>query len=365
MKVIVAGAGYAGTLAANRLAKKVPGAEITVLNPRPDFVERVRLHQQPAGTGRAATPLSRMLREGVRSRQAALEKIGDGGLTLDGGEILDFDFLVLAVGSTLSPLPGTVPIGTWEGAEQARKALAALPAGGTVTVAGAGPTGIETAAEVAYARPDLSVRLVGPDLAATLSEGARRRVRAGLERLKVSVLEDAVEEVASGDGGLPAGTVRLRSGERFGSDLTLWAVIGGVPDLAARSGLEVDERGRVIVDEFLRSVTDPRIIAAGDCAAVPGSRMSCQTAEPQGAHAADTVARLVEGRTPEPYSVQYLASCLSLGRGDGVIQIVRRDDTARRAYFAGRAAAVTKEGVVRGARFSARTAIVGALPEAK
>ncbi|SNS11694.1 NAD(P)/FAD-dependent oxidoreductase [Actinomadura mexicana] len=363
MKVIVAGAGYAGTLAANRLAKKVPDAEITVVNPRPDFVERVRLHQQLAGTGRAATPLSRMLRDGVRSRRAAVEKIGEGGLTLDGGETLDFDFLVLAVGSTLSPLPGTVPIGTWEGAEQARKALAALPAGGAVTVAGAGPTGIETAAEVAYARPDLSVRLVGRDLAATLSEGARQRVRAGLERLKVSILEDAVERVEAGE--RAAGTVRLRSGERFCSDLTLWAVIGGVPDLAARSGLEVDERGRVIVDEYLRSVTDPRVIAAGDCAAVPGSRMSCQTAEPQGAHAADTVARLISGRAPEPYSVQYVASCLSLGRRDGVIQIVRRDDTARRAYFAGRAAAMTKEGVVRGARFSARTAMAGALPEKK
>lgn len=365
MKVVVAGAGYAGTLAANRLAKKVPDAEITVINPRPDFVERVRLHQQLAGTGKVATPLSEMLRAGIRSRQAAVERIGDGSVTLDGGETLDFDFLFLAVGSTLSPLPGTVPIGTWEGAEQARAALASLPPGSTVTVIGAGPTGIETAAEVAYARPDLKVRLVGQNFAATLSEGARRRVRAGLERLRVSVLEDAVAEVQPGDDERGAGTVRLRSGEQFGSDLTLWAVIGSVPDLAARNGLKVDERGRAIVDEYLRSLSDPRIFVVGDCAAVPGSRMSCQTAGPQGAHAADMVARMVKGRTLKPYSPVYVGTCLSLGRRDGVIQLARRDDSARRQYLAGRSAAVTKEGVVRGAKYSARTAMSATLPGPK
>ncbi|MDL4816858.1 NAD(P)/FAD-dependent oxidoreductase [Actinomadura opuntiae] len=350
MKVVVAGAGYAGTLAANRLAKKVPGAEITVVNPRADFVERVRLHQQLAGTGKAATPLAQVLRDGVRSRRAAVEKIGDGSVVLDGGETLDFDYLVLAVGSTLSPLPGTVPVGTWEGAEQARAALAELAAGGTVTVVGAGPTGIETAAEVAYARPDLEVRLVGRDFAASLSPGARRRVRAGLERLKVSVLEDGVDEVE-------AGAVLLRSGERLASDVTLWAVIGGVPDLAARSGLKVDERGRAVVDEYLRSVSDPRILAVGDCAAVPGSRMSCQTAEPQGVHAADTLARLAKGRPLRPYSVEYVATCVSLGRRDGVIQLSRRDDSPRRQYLAGRPGAATKELVVRSAGWSARTGI--------
>ena len=56
MKVVVVGAGYAGTIAANRLAKKAREARITVVDPRPGFVERVRLHEQIAGTGSAATP---------------------------------------------------------------------------------------------------------------------------------------------------------------------------------------------------------------------------------------------------------------------------------------------------------------------
>lgn len=365
MKVVVAGAGYAGTVAANKLAKRMSDAEITVVNPRPDFVERVRLHQQLAGTGSAATPLSEMLRDGVRTRQAVIEKIGDGVVVLEGGGTLDFDFLVLAVGSTLSPLAGTVPIGTWEGAEQARTALADLPAGSTVTVVGTGATGIETSAEVAYARPDLKVRIIGQSISAPITDGARERVRTGLERLKVSLVEDVVTEVRPAGDGSTAGTVRLGAGEEFASDLTLWAVIGGVPDLAARSGLKVDERGRALVDEHLRSVTDPRIVVAGDCAAVPGSRMSCQTAEPQGAHAAETVVRMIKDKPLRPYKVEYLASCISLGRRDGVIQLVHKDDSPRKQYFGGRPAAMSKEGIVRGARFSARTAIVGGMPGSK
>ncbi|RFU42631.1 dehydrogenase [Actinomadura logoneensis] len=365
MKVVVAGAGYAGAVAVNRLAKRVPDAEVTVVNPRPDFVERVRLHQQLAGTGHAGRPLSQVLPRGVRARQAAVEKIGDGCAVLDDGDTLDFDFLLLAVGSTLSPLPGTVPTGTWEGAERARAALAKLPAGRTVTVVGTGATGIETAAEIAYARPDLKVRLVGRELAAPLSEGARRRVRDGLARLNVALVEDIVTGVRPEEDEPAEGTVTLGSGEEFASDLTLWSVIGSVPDLAARSGLAVDERGRAVVDEYLRSVSDPRVVVAGDCAAVPGSRMSCQTAEPQGAHAADTVARMIKGEPLRPYKVEYVAACISLGRRDGVIQFVHRDDSPRRRYFAGRLGAMTKEGIVRGAGFSARTGIVGALPGAK
>ncbi|MFG1952055.1 NAD(P)/FAD-dependent oxidoreductase [Micromonospora sp. NPDC048830] len=354
MRIVVIGAGYAGTFAANRLARKLKSAEITVVNPRPDFVERVRLHQQLAGTATAAAPLASMLRDGITSHVGTVDKIGNGSVVLDHGESVDFDYAFLAVGSTARPMRGTVPVGTWEGAEQARVALAALPAGGTVTVVGGGPTGIETAAEVAGVRPDVRVRLVGSPVAGCFSDGARRRARAGLERLRVDIVDDDVTEVAAGAGRFD-GTVHLRSGTAFASDLTLWAIVAGVPDLAARSGLAVDPEGRAIVDECLRSVTDERIFAVGDCAAVPGARFACQSAEPQAAHAADTLVRLVEGREPEPYSLRYLAVCVSVGRRDAVVQFARRDDTLRRAYLGGRTAAVLKEVACRGARFGART----------
>ncbi|MPZ86379.1 MAG: hypothetical protein GEV28_40820 [Actinophytocola sp.] len=100
--------------------------------------------------------------------------------------------------------------------------------------------------------------------------------------------------------------------------------------------LEVNSEGRAIVDEFLRGVTDERIFVVGDCAAVPGARPGCRTAQPHGIHAANTLARLVKGHKPEPHSVLYFAQGVKLGRKDAVVQVTRRDDTARRRYFAGR-----------------------------
>ncbi|MCP9985889.1 FAD-dependent oxidoreductase [Streptomyces sudanensis] len=365
MRIVVVGAGYAGTIAANRLARKVRTARITVVNPRPDFVERVRLHERVAGTGTATAPLASMLREGIATRVGAVEKIGDGRVVLGDGTGLDFDHLLLAVGSTAVPLPGSVPVGTWEGAEEARAALAGLPGGRTVTVVGGGLTGVETASEIAFGRPDLRVRLVGRVIAPSLSPGARERVRTGLDRLGVEVVEDSVVRIEPGAGEGGGDAVRFGSRPPAASDLTLWAVVGGVPDLAARSGLAVDGEGRAVVDAYLRSVTDPRIFAVGDCAAVPGSRAACATAMPQGAHAADTLARMIEGREPAPYSMGYAGQALSLGRHDGLLQVDRRDGTASRFRLAGRAAAVGKERICRYAKSSARTAVYTWLRGAK
>ncbi|OYD61286.1 NAD(P)/FAD-dependent oxidoreductase [Rhodococcus sp. OK302] len=358
MKVVVVGAGYAGTIAANRLAKKVKDAEITVVNPRPTFVERVRLHEQISGTGEAATPLASMLAKGITVRVGDVEKIVDGNVTLAGGGGLDYDYLFLAVGSTGTPIDGSIAVGTWEGATQSRAALDALPAGSTVTVIGGGLTGIETASEIAESHPDLCVRLVAETVGASLSAGAQKRVHAALDRMNVEITRDSVRAVDAG----PNGAVHFRSGAALDSDLTLWAVVDSVPDLAARSGLQVDPQGRAVVDEFLRSVSDLRIFVVGDCAAVPGARLGCATASPQGAHAADTLARMIKGCKPKPYSMGYVGQVLSLGRKNAVVQASRRDDRVRRLYVTGRLAAITKELVCRYAKYGPRTAIYVWLP---
>ncbi len=63
--VLVVGGGYAGTMAANRLRLRTD-IDITVVNPRPDFVQRIRLHQLAAGSGTAAVDYSELLGEGIR-----------------------------------------------------------------------------------------------------------------------------------------------------------------------------------------------------------------------------------------------------------------------------------------------------------
>ncbi|KXO99476.1 NAD(P)/FAD-dependent oxidoreductase [Tsukamurella pseudospumae] len=342
MKVVVIGAGYAGTIAANRLTRK-SDVDVTVVNPRADFVERVRLHEHVAGSGTALTPLAEMLDPRIRLIVGSVDTIGDGTVVLADGTSLPFDRLVYAAGGAPTAPSGTYAVGALETAEQARSALAALPDGAAVTVVGGGLTGIETAAEVAESRPDLRVRLLSEgEVGASLGPGARARVRRELDRLGVVIERGRFDGAVDG--------------------LVLWAIATQVSDLAARSGVAVDEAGRVLVDEFLRSVSDPRIVAVGDGAAVPGQRLSCQTALPQGAHGADNLARELAGKSARRYSMGYTGQNVSIGRKRAVIQAARRDDTPTRIHFGGAAAAVVKEQVCRMARGAAHTARYAWLP---
>ena len=63
--VVVIGGGYAGTLAANHLRLR-PDVDITLVNPRPKFVERIRLHQLVAGTHWATADYGDLLGEGIQ-----------------------------------------------------------------------------------------------------------------------------------------------------------------------------------------------------------------------------------------------------------------------------------------------------------
>ncbi|MFH8370543.1 FAD-dependent oxidoreductase [Streptomyces sp. NPDC018031] len=164
----------------------------------------------------------------------------------------------------------------------------------------------------------------------------------------MDLVDDGVTEAADG-------LVRLRPGEALLSDLTLWAIVNAVPDLAARSGLTVDAAGRALVDGYLRSVDDERVFVVGDCAAVPGARFACALATRQAAHAANTLARLTEGRRPEPYALRYLARAVTLGRRDAVGRLTRPDDTLRRVLVPRRTAVVLKELASRGGKYGART----------
>ncbi|MFE6134250.1 FAD-dependent oxidoreductase, partial [Streptomyces sp. NPDC056437] len=60
VEVVVVGGGYGGVTAANSLSRH-DGVSVTLVNPRPDFVERIRLHQRVAGSDDAVVGFSEVL----------------------------------------------------------------------------------------------------------------------------------------------------------------------------------------------------------------------------------------------------------------------------------------------------------------
>ncbi|MGW2424654.1 NAD(P)/FAD-dependent oxidoreductase [Streptomyces sp. NPDC001709] len=345
--VTVIGGGYAGVMAANRLTQR-DDVTVTLINPRPDFVARLRLHQRVAGTHDAVVNYQDILGKGIRLVVDTVTRINASGrrVTLASGGSVGYDYLVYAVGSGSADarVPGAAefayPIATLEEAQRLRPVLDAAPATAVVTVVGAGPSGIETAAEPAE-RGRRVILVCGGPLGPYLHPRARRAVAERLAKLGVTVLDGPDTKVTA----VTRDAVRLSDGRELPSDITIWTVGFGVPDLAARSGLSTDALGRLLTDETLTSVDDERIVAAGDSSAPSDLpfRMSAYGAGCLGAHAADTVLDRIADKRPAPIDLSFPAMCISLGRRAGVFQLANKDDIAMKLYIGGRPGTKLKE----------------------
>ena len=347
--VVVIGGGYAGVLAANHL-QQAPGIDITLVNPRPTFVERIRLHQLVAGTDDATEDYATLLGDRVRLVVDGAERIDAGArrIELASGTTLDYDYLVYAVGST-GAVPNAVsgaaefayPLAELEQAQRLQARLRDIATSAPIVVAGGGLTGVEAAAELAeQGRP---VTLVTNALAPSVGASARRSLAKQLTSLGVEIRDGAT--VAA----VEACAVLLADGTRLPSAVTVWTAGFGVPGLAAGSGLSTDPLGRLLTDETLTSVDDPHIIGAGDAVSPSGIplRMSCQSALPLGAQAANTVLARIAGTEPTRISQAFTGQCIGVGRRRGTIQISRGDDTPLRLHIGGRTAGLVKEQVCR------------------
>ncbi|MFC7547197.1 NAD(P)/FAD-dependent oxidoreductase [Plantactinospora sp. GCM10030261] len=366
-RVIVIGAGYAGAIAAGRIARRIRREDvaITLVNAEPDFVERVRLHQLATGQRLKTRPLAEMFAgTGVDLRIARVTGVDVDRRTVsvtDGNGVddeHDYDTLVYALGSGWNSrgVPGTsehaYEIASRPGALRLRERLARLDAGQAVVVVGGGLTGLEAATEIAETRPDLDVTLTARGgLGDWLSPGGRAHVRTVFDRLGITAREHAeVTEVA-------ADHVSTATGDTIPAAVTVWTTGFAVHPIAAASALEVTDGGQIVVDSTMRSVSHPDVYAVGDAALAigPGGkplRMSCASGGPAAWQAADAVAARLTGRKPPTVPIRYYNQCVSLGRREGLIQFVTADDRAVSAFLAGRFAAGYKELVCRGAAWA-------------
>ncbi|MDX3377784.1 FAD-dependent oxidoreductase [Streptomyces sp. ME02-6991-2A] len=371
-RVIVIGAGYAGAIAAGRLARRLRREDvaITLVNPEPDFVERVRMHQLAVGQELRPRPFSEMFAgTGVRLRLAKVTAVDADRRTVsitDGNttEELAYDTLVYALGSTWNThdVPGTAEhahdIAGRPGALRLRERLAALAAGQPVVVVGGGLTGLEAATEIAEARPDLDVALVArAALGDWLSPKGRHHLRKVCDRLGITVHEHTTVTAVAADHVTTASSV-------IPASVTIWTTGFAVHPIAQATALKIDTTGRIEVDSTMRSLSHPDVYAIGDAALVAGPgdkplRMSCASGVPTAWQAADSIASRLTGTKPTTVPLRYFNQCISLGRKDGLIQYVTADDQARPAALTGKTAALYKELVCKGAAWGVANPTLG------
>lgn len=329
---VVLGAGYAGVMAANQLART--GFRTTVVTPVTHFVERVRLHRVASGhRPHARLPLAAVLHADVRTVIDTAVRIhpGDHRVALRSGRDIGYDRLVVAIGSASNPRPGSNVhrIASEGSAARLRDTLRKRP-DWPITVVGAGLTGIELACVLAA--DGRAVTLVSRH--ALPDDHYHLALQERLTELEIVLQQGEIDNIADR------------------SSVVVDTTGFTVPSLAADSGLPVDDHGRLTVQPDLLVPDHDHIVGAGDAVHVTGEqarhlRMSCATALPMGVHAAGVIRNLHRGHQPEPFRHRYAIQSIDLGATQGRVQFVTATDAPRPFALTARLGAIGKELVVR------------------
>jgi NADH:ubiquinone reductase (H+-translocating) len=354
-RIVIIGGGYAGLVAAIRLARQGGSRlEIHLVNPRDRFVERIRLHEAAAGYTIKYISIRKLLRG---TNIIFHEELATGldwqarTVTLQSGALLHYDKLLYALGSQIDrTTPGAaehaLALDDLHRAAEITQRLAALPNSSEVVVVGGGLTGTEMVTELAERYPHLHWSLLTRDIYRTgyapaaraylLDALARRAIQL---RQGVEVEAIAPDHVVTTEGNLPFA-------------LCLWAGSFRAPTLARQAGLPVNALDQLHVDATLRVAGAPDIYAVGDSAVLPGSYrphlvMGCKVAMPMGIHAAENILAELRGEAPLPLRFAYTLTCVSLGRKDGLVQLLDAEGRPQPRFFRGRLAAWIKELICR------------------
>jgi selenide,water dikinase len=143
--------------------------------------------------------------------------------------------------------------------------LAGGPGDVPVAVVGGGAAGVEVALAIAAALEKggqthrITLVEAGPEILAGYRSRLRQRARAILAERGIAVRTGRRVSAVHGE------EVETEEGDRFPALLTVWLTGAVAWPLFRDSGLPLDGRGFLLIDDALRSVADPRIFAAGDC----------------------------------------------------------------------------------------------------
>jgi NADH dehydrogenase len=114
----------------------------------------------------------------------------------------------------------------------------------------------------------------------------------------------------------------------------------GIVPSAIASAIPVvhDQRGRIAVDETMRSRSHPRVWALGDCAAIPGPDgrpypALAQHTVREARQLARNIQAVIEGRVPAPFVFRPLGTMASLGHTRAVARVFGVDLTGFAAWW--------------------------------
>ncbi|QOS98705.1 FAD-dependent oxidoreductase [Brevibacterium sp. JNUCC-42] len=357
---IVVGGGYAGINAVKAIRKafgekgNMKALRLILIDKQSHHLRKVLLFKPAAGETNIALPLKSLFPEGVQYVQGTVTTIEDKDrnlLYLDElgkHQTLSYDILVLAVGSIIrqaEPKQGGISLTGLESAASIREVWRANLRQAiqetqaeerqrllTLAVAGAGISGIETSAELAYAMREEAKRLgIDPTAVKVYLINAQNRLfpegpsRMG-RKLERALLDYGVT-VLHGQKALheQGGMLTLSSGRTIPVGLCVWT-LGLLPNpMLCNIGLPITAEGQVVVDASYRVTGASGIYSIGDCARIvdpingQADRMTCKEASGQADRLGKILLADLEGN-PAPIHKSYMDFfCVGLGPERGMV----------------------------------------------
>ena len=350
-KVVILGGGFGGLTAARALDKS---ADVTVVD-RHNFQTFLPLLYQVSTAGLAADHVAYPIRGALRKTNVKF-RMGspisidhkNKEIKLDSSEVLKFDHLIVALGSTTSDF-GIAGVNEYAlGMKTVHEALTIRAeimrrfedlcrfednTRFAISVVGGGPTGVEMAGAIAElirgplksdqanaaAHIDINLIEAGPRLLPPFAPSLSERTKRDLEKLGVKVLVNtAVKEIEHRK-------IILKDGTTMQSEITIWAA--GVKGSDAMAQLNLPTAGnRVAVEPTMQVKNYPYIWALGDIAASVGEDgrplpMVAPVAIQQGKFIAKQIMRLVNNKSLESFKYVDKGSMATIGRNKAVVQV--------------------------------------------
>ncbi|MEN9453913.1 MAG: hypothetical protein RLZZ19_400 [Actinomycetota bacterium] len=350
-KVVILGAGFGGLTAARALDSI---ADVTLVD-RHNFQTFLPLLYQVSTAGLAADHVAYPVRGALRKTRVKF-RMGspisvdhkNKSVKLDSSEVLDFDYLIVALGSATNDFGIKGVAENALGMKTVNEALSIRSeimrrfedlcrfeddTRFSISVVGGGPTGVEMAGAIAElkrgpltsdsadAARNIDVYLIeaGSRVLPALSPKLSERTKRDLEKLGVKVLTNAaVKEVKPRQ-------IIFADGTKIPSEVTVWAAgVTGEPTMKKLSLPHA--QGRITVDPTLQVSNYPHVFAIGDIAGAKGSDgrflpMVAPVAMQQARFVAKQIGRISRGEVLQEFSYVDKGSMATIGRHKAVVEV--------------------------------------------
>lgn len=315
-RVVVLGGGYSGTAAAKVLDRGLwwrNDIELILIDDHEDFVHKIgglRASVEDDWQEKVVIPRDRLLRYG-QVKVGSIQEVTNSEVTLTSGEIIPFDYCILATGSR-NHSPGEPPAGvtsTEDIIKFYQDNKAAVQKAENITIVGGGVVGVELAGEIKSHYPSKEVTLlhsgeslidaVTPALPTQFTSSLHNQLASmGVKILTKTSVELDQSEIS--DKPMLSGTRTLKtsSGEDINTDLVI-SCMGATPNTGSFPREWLTSCNLVKVDDKLRVVdadgkVQSNIFAVGDITDIAENKLAFSGAR-QGMVAAKNVMSEIRG----------------------------------------------------------------------